>query len=655
MTYSSNHANSAGLPAKAAYGVWVGRAVVRVAAVALCLTSLVATAEKSLDLAELSLEELANVQVTSVSKHTQPLSKAPASVYVITAAEIRRSGATTIPEALRLAPNLHVARINAQNYAISARGFNHLLSNKLLVLIDGRAVYSPLFSGTFWSVQDVLLEDIDRIEVISGPGTTLWGANAVNGIINITTRSASETQGTLISVGAGNREAQAAVRYGGALKNGGSYRVYGKHSRHEGFLDEDTGVMAFDWERTQTGFRADWGRAASHLTVQGDAYTGDLEQTGSEEDVTVAGVNLIGRLSLDLQENSQFLLQTYVDHAQRHHAGLFIEHLNTLDVEMRHSMALAQRHNLMWGGGYRYLSDNIENQAYMFRPEDRTIQWGNLFIQDDIALHDRLQLTLGAKLERSSYTGWEFLPSFSLAWSLSDNQLLWTAWSRSVRSPSRAERDLHIPLQSTLPEGVRQYVLSGNDAFDSEIARVYELGYRAQLLPELSLSMTGFYGQYEKLRTLELNPEGAGYIFENRADGTSYGVEAWSTWQAHERLRISAGLVAQELDKEFKDDRRDLSLGTSLATHDPQFYWMLKSSYQVSDRIELFSFLRHVAELPDTNVPAYTTLNLRLGWQATPNLNLSVVGQNLFSESHAEYDNSSVHPEAVYFKAVWGL
>src|SRR5207247_76981 len=368
------------------------------------------------DIADLSIEELSNIQITSVSKHTERLSDAPAAIFVITGDDIRRSGATRLPEALRLAPNLEVARVSASSYAISARGFNNTVANKLLVLIDGRTVYTPLFSGIFWDAQDVMLEDVERIEVISGPGATLWGANAVNGVINVITRRAPDTQGAFAYGRAGDLERGYGARYGGAIGSSGAYRVYGR------FLSVfDTsranGATASDgWSKGQVGFRTDWGTAANGFTLQGDAYRGSLDQAIGD-DTSISGNNLLGRWNRDLAGWGQLQVQSYFEHTERDIPGIFAERLNVFDVEIQHGLRAIGAHRPTWGGGYRYGDDRVTNSAVVaFLPADRGLRWSNVFAQDEIALEDNLRLSLGGKFENNYYTGTEFLPSARLAW-----------------------------------------------------------------------------------------------------------------------------------------------------------------------------------------------------------------------------------------------
>src|SRR5688572_2046170 len=354
-------------------------------AASLCLCSATAgaqgTALAARDLADLSLEQLANVVVSSVSRRDEPLARAPASIYIITGDDIRRSGATSLPDALRLAPNLQVARVDSSQYAISARGFNSTTANKLLVLIDGRTVYTPLFSGTFWDAQDVLLEDVERIEVISGPGATLWGANAVNGVINVITKSASATQGTLASAGLGNTDRQLAMRHGGALESGGHYRLYAKAVRRDETSLPGGASTRDQADHAQLGFRADWGKATDGFTLQGDLYGGEIDQaTNAARDID--GLNLLGRWARDLGDGGLVRVQGYFDHTHREHPGTFKEDLDTYDLEVQHGLRAYGRHRLLWGIGLRRHEDRIENSPVLaFLPAQRTLNSAHVFVQ----------------------------------------------------------------------------------------------------------------------------------------------------------------------------------------------------------------------------------------------------------------------------------
>ncbi|MBK4736738.1 TonB-dependent receptor [Noviherbaspirillum sp. DKR-6] len=608
------------------------------------------------ELADLSLEELANIEVTSVSKRAQPLSDAPASIYVITNNDIRRSGATSLPEALRLAPNLQIAQVDARNYAITARGFNSPFENKLLVLIDGRTVYTPLFSGVFWDVQSVMLEDVERIEVVSGPGATLWGANAVNGVINIITRSAADTQGALASVGGSKFSRSGAARYGGELSNGGHYRVYGKADSNEDLRNEAGGQSLTGWHRKQAGFRADWGNPGSGYTIQGDAYDGALHQARTA-DIQVSGANLIGRINRILDGGSKLNLQAYWDHTERNQPLAFAERLDTFDLQAQHALQLGSAQQLVWGGGYRLARDRVDNGvAFGFLPGDLNMNWANIFAQDEIALSDKLKLTGGLKLERNNYTGVETLPTLRLAYKPNPTSLAWSALSRSVRAPSRIDRDLFSPTNPKTVNGVPQYAIAGGPNFASEVADVLEVGYRAQPLATLSYSVTAFYSQYRRLRTTEPNPVGAGLVFENRARGRNSGVEMWGNWQALPRWRLSAGLVVQRVETELDADSRDQTGTTGLATSDPSNFWQLRSSIDIAEGKELDVMMRHVGALSSPALPAYTAIDMRYGWKLRRDLELSLLGQNLFDAKHAEFGAApgrALYERALYVKLVW--
>ena len=429
-------------------------------------------------LADLSLEELATLPVISVSKTAKPVSSAPASIFVITERAIRRSGATTLPEALHIAPNLQVARVNAASYAISARGFNGPFSNKLLAMVDGRTIYTPLFSGIFWDAQDVMLEDLDRIEVVSGPGGTMWGANAVNGVINVVSRSAVETQGALLSIGGSSIEQHGAARYGGSLGGQGYYRVYVKHGQHDDSKTADGVTLPSGWERSQTGFCADWSNSAAKFTLQGDAYHGHVRNT-HPEDIELSGANVLGRAAWALSSRSTVRVQAYFDHTQRHQPTEFAQHLNAFDLELQHEWIASDKHKIVWGGGYRHLTDDVDNDlAFAFLPEELTMQWRNIFLQDEITLSEDVKLTLGSKWEDNPFTRWETMPSAQLAWEPDSTKLVWASIARAVRAPSRIDRDVHAPGNPPVIGGIPLYFISGGPDFVAEVANVFEIGYR---------------------------------------------------------------------------------------------------------------------------------------------------------------------------------
>ncbi len=579
-------------------------------------------------LADLSLEQLSSVEVTSVSKRVQRLADVAGSVYVISQEDIRRAGATSLPEALRLAPNLQVARADANQYAITTRGFNSVLANKMLVLIDGRTVYSPLFSGVFWEAQDVLLEDVERIEVLSGSGGTLYGSNAVNGVINIITRSAAETQGALASVGIGTRDEVVAVRFGGSTQAGTSYRLYAKKSdRHK--TERANGTLVRDGSSTTTaGFRADHQDGNEKITLQADTYDAGIEQVPDMR--RVFGLNILGRWSRDLDSGRRMQVQAYIDHTGRDQPGSVRDRLNTVDLEFQHASQPWAGHELLWGAGYRSQDDRVENinlVALAFLPANRRTKLLNVFVQDDFQVHDRLRLTLGAKAEYNDYTGIEFLPNLRLAWDVAPNHLLWTAASRSVRTPSRVDRDFFSP-------GLPPFVISGGSNFDSEIAEVYELGYRAQPMTELSYSVTLFRHNFDRLRSIDPGP--SGLTFNNNFMGRLTGVEAWGKVSLTENWRLNASVVKQHQNFQAAPGSTPLN-GIASLGNDPRYYGTLGSSWNIGANMELDVQARRVGALPDPAVPAYTAVDVRLGWRLRPDLNLSLTVRNLGDPNHPEF------------------
>ena len=605
---------------------------------------------RSGDLADLSIEELGNIQVTSVSKHAERLLDAPASIFVITGEDIRRSGATRLPEALRLAPNLEVARASASSYAISARGFNNTADNKLLVLIDGRVVYTPLFSGVFWDAQDVMLEDVERIEVISGPGAALWGANAVNGVINVITRRSSDTQGGYAYGHSGNLERGYGARYGGTAEADGSYRVYGRYFDVFNTSRVDGSSASDGWGKGQVGFRSDWGTTTNGFTLQGDAYRGTLGQAGSV-DSRISGGNLLGRWNHDLAEWGRLQVQAYFDNTEREVSGPFgfAERLDIFDIEFLHGLRPIGAHAMTWGGGYRHGDDHVTNSGaplLAFLPADRSLLWANLFAQDEIVLEDNLRLTLGTKFENNYYTGTEFLPSARLAWKPEPRRLVWGAVSRAVRAPSRVDRDFFT--------NVPQLQLMGGPDFVSEVVKVFEVGYRALPSPQASYSVSLFHNIYDKLRSVEPAP-GGGSVLANKMEGTGDGLEAWGNYQAAKNWRLSAGGFFLRQRLRLKPDSGD-TLGVSAAGNDPKRQFMLRSSLGLPDSTELDVGVRYVSALPNPSVSAYTAVDIRVAWRLRRELELSVVGQNLFDSRHTEFVANNMNNEMArggYVKLKW--
>jgi iron complex outermembrane receptor protein len=596
---------------------------------------------RSASLADLTLEQLSNIVVTLVSRRNESLSDAAASVYVISADDIRRSGVTSLPEALRLAPNLQVARADANQYAITARGFNSVLANKMLVMIDGRTVYSPLFSGVFWEAQDLLLDDVDRIEVVSGPGGTLWGINAVNGIIHIITRSGEDTRGGLAKGGLGTEDRIGAVRYGARLGKA-DVRFYTQYREKENTEQLDGTELPDASDRIQAGFRADWPTATRTITLQGDLYRSRIDQQVQQREIR--GANILGRWTKNLDDGQTLRVQAYYDHTERDQPGAINEVLGTYDIELQHGFRPAEKHNVLWGGGFRYQPDRVENltPALALHPASRILRVGNVFAQNDISLRENLILTLGLKLEYNDYTEFEYLPNVRAAWKQNPSRLLWGAWSRAVRSPSRVDREFYSPASPP------HIVLAGGQDFDSEVANVFELGYRDQITPSLSLSLTGFHHDYDGLRSLEPTP--AGPVFDNGIDGRVTGVETWAAYRTGQAFRMSGGFVYQ--DEHLQVTPGFVALGgTAQLGNDPTHWWMLRSSWTVLHDVELDASLRYVGSLPQPHVPSYTAVDARVGWVIHPQAEISVRGRNLFDDHHAEWGAPAARPElerAVY-------
>ncbi|MBL9216249.1 MAG: TonB-dependent receptor [Opitutaceae bacterium] len=605
------------------------------------------------DLKRMSLEELMAIEVTSVSKRPEKLLETASAIQVITNEEIRRFGAASLPEALRLAGNLQVAQKGGHAWGISARGFNTDLANKLLVMIDGRAVYTPLYSGVFWDRQDYLLADLERIEVISGPGGTLWGANAVNGVINIISKPAADTSGLYLESGGGSPlRSFVAARYGGRLAPGIHFRVYGKYSDRDGEAYAD-GRDAPDTSRLgQGGFRVDAALPADNqLTVQGDAYGLD-EGVLTGGTARVTGGNLLARWSRVLAEGSEVSLQAYYDRTHLElpapplvlngilfaPPGVLRDDLDTYDLDFQHRFPLGRRHRVVWGLGYRFTHDVVGNSpALGFLPPTLDQELYSGFVQDEIQLDSRLRLTLGVKLEHHDYTGSEVQPGVRIQWNAAADHLVWAAVSRAVRAPSRIDRDV---AQASPPYLL---VLSGSPNFRSETVAVYELGWRTQLADRATLSASAFYNVYDHLRSTSLTPATIlPFFFANHLEAETWGLELAASCQLTAAWRLSAAYNLLEQDVRIQPGQFDLNDARN-ETADPPQQVALRSSLNLPHRIEWDAALRWVDRLSTNNastpgtVPSYFELDVRLGWQASDRVELSLVGRNLLDRQHPEY------------------
>src|SRR5213082_90828 len=595
-------------------------------------------------LKKLSIEQLMSVEVTSVSKRPERLSQTASAIQVITQDDIRRSGAASLAEALRLASNLQVAQLDSRQWAISARGFNGTAANKLLVLIDGRPVYTPLFSGVFWDVQEVPLQDIDRIEVISGPGATLWGANAVNGVINVITKDAKDTQGFLLSGGGGTEQRDfGSVRYGGGLGTGVRARIYGRGFGRDATAFPSGRDAADEWHLGQGGFRIDWDAAsASRVTVQGDLYDGRIAQD-SGGDIAVGGRYVIAKWSRTLSERSSLAAHVYYDRTHRDIPGLFREDLDTYDVDLQHRTRLGDRHDVVWGLGYRNINDRTaigSDSTLAFLPLHVAREWFTGFVQDEIALRpNRFHLTLGTKIEHNDYTGFELQPSGRVNWRLSPSATLWAAISRAVRAPSRIDREFFAPAKPP-------YFLAGGPRFHSEEELAYEVGYRRQQ-GSLALSVATFYSRYHGLRGLEqVNPPApVPLVIANGQDGESYGAEVTAEyWLAH-RWHVRAGYTELRVHVSPHPGRPDMSRGAT-ESQAPDRQFLLQSWVDLPAHLGLAAWFRAIDDINNQLVPAYAELNATLTWAATPKLDFSLVGQNLLHDQHREFGAPPATPTA---------
>ena len=604
-------------------------------------------------LKKMSVEQLMDIEVTSVSKRPEKLSEAASAIQVVTADDVRRAGATSLPEALRAASNLEVAQIDSRQWAISARGFNNVFADKMLVLIDGRSVYTPLYAGVYWDVQDTMLEDLDRIEVISGPGATQWGANAVNGVINITSKSAKDTQGSLVTAGGGSElRTAAAARYGGQLAPGVFYRVYAKYFDRGDSVRPNGDKSNDAWRAGQAGFRVDWAPATDNqLTLQSDVYDGTEGQSGPDN-IRANGGNLLGRWSRTLAENSDVKLQLYYDRTHRRIPGSFTQNIDTYDLDFQHRRPLGPAHDLVWGFAYRLVDDGVQNTpANAFLPPRVKRQWLSSFLQDEIALvPDRWHVTLGTKVEHNDYTGFEFQPSARLAWTPDKQQTFWSAFSRAVRTPSRIDRDLYSP--ATPP-----FRIAGGSKVVSEKLLAAEFGYRVQLAPSLALALATFDNFYDDLRSLEPLTPPLAFPVEASSGlrGHSGGAELTADWRVTPSWRLRGGWTELRVSSEPQPGTRDRSTRDSIA-RDPNHQIFLRSLLDLSARWECDTDLRYVSEIGNQNLPGYTELDVRLGWRPTAAWELSLSGQNLLHDHHAEFNSPGARREiqrGFFGKAAW--
>ncbi len=620
-------------------------------------------------LLDLPMEELMKVQVTSASRRAQKLTDVPSAIFVITQDDIKRSGVTNIPDALRMAPGVQVDRIGTDRWAISIRGFNGRFANKLQVLMDGRSVYNPIMSGTMWEQQDTMIEDIDRIEVIRGPAATVWGINSVNGVINIITKKAADTQGTLLTAGGGSFEhGFVGARYGGKINEDTPFRVYAKGFTRDSTTSLTGGSNSDEWHSARGGFRVDHSRGIDQFTLQGDFFSNFIGDTIDPAKLSLPSLNPNGirgsneggnvrfRWDRTLSDRSSIMLQTYYDKLNYQVGQVIGFHTESFDVDFQHRLPLFDRHDVTYGANYRmYHTHMHETELVSLSPASRTNNVFSGFIRDEITLiPERLSLTLGTRLDRNDFTGLEIQPNARLMWTPNAENSAWAAVSRAVRTPNRAENDAvlkslqlsSIPGFPVLPFPV-QAMFNGQSNFQSEKLLAYEVGYRRQLTPHASVDIAGFVNDYTQLRDTSIDgiTLGAGFprhliakvMSNNAASALTYGGEVSADWRPTDNWRLQANysfihldITANPLTKQFDGS----TAGADKST--PQHQISFRSNYDFSDRLQLNLWLRYHSRMPLYNIPDFVTMDGKLVYKPYKNTELFVVGQNLFSQLHQE-------------------
>jgi len=640
-------------------------------------------AESNIDLPSLSLEALMKIKISSVAKKSQPLSHSAAAIYVITHEDIQKMGYTTIPDALRVVPGLHVAQIDANKWAITARGFNDRFANKLLVLMDGRTLYTPLYSGVYWDVQDTVMEDIERIEVIRGPGGTLWGANAVNGVINIITRQANQTTDGLAAVNIGNQEKSVTIRQGNKFSETLDGRAYAKFFDRNNFVNAQNNESPDTWDMRLAGFRFDWQQSASDaLTFQGDIYQSHASQvvnlttltppgnTQALDNYTSSGTNLMFKWHETLSNQSERSIKLYYDQTERDEIVLASE-IKTFDVEAQHRFPINQQHELTWGIGYRHVSDQLEDSFTVQFSDDRiSTEKFSLFAQDEIKISKDYTLTIGSKFEHNDYSGFEAQPSMRMLWQASDKDSVWGAVSRAVRTPSRSHSDIQINVTAQPGPPVPKLIsIIGNKAYDAEDLIAWEIGYRGQPREKTTLDITGFYHLYQHLSsrepstpTIVTTPSPThihiSRILQNGMKGESYGIEVTSGWQAAKNWRLNAGATWLKLNLTARSNSNDTSTEKDTEGKNPEYQYHLRSQLNLSSKLTWNTAFYYVDEITTYQVPAYTRVDTVLEWRYSSEIEVSFVGNNIFNQHHKEYSTQGVVvasevPRSFYARVKW--
>ncbi len=650
----------------------------------LCFSSVLWAGEIPEELLKLDLEELLQIEVTSAARHPQKFRDAPSAIYLITAEDLHRSFDNELPELLRGVPGVHVARVTSSDWAISIRGFNDRFANKLLVLIDGRTLYTPLFSGVFWERQDTVIEDLDRIEIIRGPGASLWGANAVNGVINIVSKSAWETQGWLTSIVVGSEESQATLRYGGRKGQEVAYRLYVKAKEVGSLKIAHDGSAHDDWRMAQTGFRLDWNLSEDRrVRLSGDTYTQTASVLQSRQSLNppyeifrpTDGYGFGANLMLKIEEESQdsgWSFKTYYDTARASGFPLLNWNLDIIDAEFLRYFRRSN-HEWTWGLGYRlYIADIKNSDTYAYDPSHSKTYVFNTFLQDEINFKEGIfRLILGSKFEYDEEVGLEIQPTVRFLWKISSFQTFWAAISRAVRTPSRGEMDaiidLLIPQTSGPPLLIR---LKGNKDLDAEELIAFEIGYRHNFSNLVSLDLATFFNFYDDLIALPvpqdapvLKTSPAPYLFtqteaENLMDGETYGLELSLRSTPFSNLFLSLNYTYLKLFLHSK--RPTLWLGEELEEQWPRHLLSFVSCYTFSPHFHVDFRLRYASKLPAYDVPSYWASDLKLHWYLNDRLEISLVGQNLFDPEHPEFGQAYALrtplrevQRSVFLKIIW--
>jgi iron complex outermembrane receptor protein len=648
------------------------------------MTPLVQAQKSKVDLSEASLDVLANLEVTSVSRKQEKLSQAAAAVFVITQEDIRRSGVTSVPELLRMVPGLHVAQLDANKWALSPRGFNERFADKMIILIDGRAVYDPLFSGVYWDVQDTLLEDIERIEVIRGPGATLWGANAVNGVINVITKKAKDTQGGLVTSGSGNLErGTGGVRYGGGLRSRGYYRIFAKYF-DQGPFEDSSGRQAADrWHILRGGFRTDWELSRRDaLTVQGDIYQGREGQTtlgllslspptiGSINDHTnVNGGNLLGRWHHTSSERFDTTVEMYYDTADRSQPGVLGEYGHAIDIDFEQHFASGHRHDFVWGGTYRHAADRtVGSLMISFDPSSRSTDLYGAFLQDEITVvPERLRVTVGAKLEHNVYSGFALQPNVRVFWTPQQHLGIWAAISRAVESSSRLDANSRVNKDAFVGQDGTLNLVSafGAPRLPAEGTLTYEMGQRMQVGKRLSLDLAAFYSEYGNRHTkepgvpfFEDTPPPRHQVLPlmtfSKIHGETHGIEVSTRVRVVSFWSLSVGYTLFRIHLHADPTSLDSTTAPDTEGSSPRQQFQFRSQLDLHHNLEFDTALYYVGSVPGPQIPSYTRMDVRLGWRPTESLEISAGLRNLLDPRHFEFGSGDFVSAAQVQRSAYG-